>query len=63
MASQIPAYLLVLRSTSASCNPQTVTNWAKEISAYIKTLDSNHLVALGDEGFYNLPGNPSYPHQ
>ncbi|KAF9452368.1 glycoside hydrolase family 5 protein [Macrolepiota fuliginosa MF-IS2] len=50
-------------TTSGSCTTTTITNWAKEISAYIKTLDSNHLVAIGDEGFYNQPGAPTYPYQ
>ncbi|RDB16956.1 putative mannan endo-1,4-beta-mannosidase F [Hypsizygus marmoreus] len=50
-------------TTSGSCTPATITAWAKEISAYIKSLDSNHLVGLGDEGFYNQPGAPTYPYQ
>ncbi|KAG5639633.1 hypothetical protein H0H81_008794 [Sphagnurus paluster] len=51
------------RITSGSCTPATITAWAKVISAYIKSIDSNHLVALGDEGFYNQPGAPTYPYQ
>jgi len=39
---------------SSSCNPQTITKWVAEISSYIKTLDSNHLVTAGDGGFYCL---------
>ncbi|CAE6381678.1 unnamed protein product [Rhizoctonia solani] len=48
---------------TGTCTTTTITNWATEISAYIKSLDSNHLVALGDEGFYNQANGPNYPYQ
>jgi mannan endo-1,4-beta-mannosidase len=35
---------------------QTLTRWADEMSAYVKSLDPNHLVAVGDEGFLNGGG-------
>ena len=46
------------------CSTDVIYNWAKDVSKYIKSLDSNHMVTLGDEGF-GLPGgdsSTSYPY-
>ena len=42
---------------SPNCNTETLTTWADEMSGHIKSVDPNHLVSVGDEGFYCT--NPS----
>ncbi|ORX73497.1 glycoside hydrolase [Anaeromyces robustus] len=36
---------------SGKCTPEVITEWANDISSYIKELDKNHLVSVGCEGF------------
>jgi mannan endo-1,4-beta-mannosidase len=36
---------------SATCRPQTIVDWAAEVSAHIKAVDPRHLVGSGDEGW------------
>lgn len=37
---------------SPDCNAELLTNWAADIASHIKSVDKNHLVSVGDEGFY-----------
>jgi mannan endo-1,4-beta-mannosidase len=39
-----------------------LTEWIRDASAYIKSLDDNHLVSAGMEGQYDLPGRDDYLH-
>ncbi|KAE8453973.1 hypothetical protein EG329_007749 [Mollisiaceae sp. DMI_Dod_QoI] len=44
------------------CPTSIVTNWATKTSAYIRSLDPNHMITMGDEGFMNGGGDGSYPY-
>ncbi|WP_182906523.1 Ig-like domain-containing protein [Microbispora sp. H13382] len=45
--------------TSPDCSAATITAWADEMSRHVKSLDRNHLLSAGDEGFYCTdPGGP-----
>ncbi|MBB5869907.1 mannan endo-1,4-beta-mannosidase [Allocatelliglobosispora scoriae] len=37
--------------TSASCTPAVTTAWADQLTRHVKSIDSKHLVGVGDEGF------------
>ena len=38
--------------SSSTCTSQTIVNWITDVAAYVKSVDSNHLVSVGDEGFF-----------
>lgn len=44
------------------CQTSVLTNWIRQTSNYIRSLDSDHMIAIGDEGF-GLAGDGSYPYQ
>jgi mannan endo-1,4-beta-mannosidase len=43
--------------SSSGWDKTTITKWADEMSAHIKSLDPNHMVAVGDEGFLTTGGH------
>jgi mannan endo-1,4-beta-mannosidase len=56
------AWELANEPRCSGCDTSVITDWATTTSAYIKSLDSNHMVTIGDEGF-GLDGgsDTSYP--
>ena len=44
-------------NTDQYCKKNILADWVKEMSAYVKSIDSNHLLTVGDEGFYNYGYN------
>lgn len=62
-SKNIFAWELANEPRCAGCDTSVITNWVKTTSAYIKSLDANHMVCIGDEGF-GLDGgsDTSYPY-
>lgn len=46
--------------TSSACTTQTLITWADDVSRFVKSIDRNHLVSVGDEGFYCNPGSTDW---
>ena len=61
-STAVMAWELANEPRCNGCATSVITNWARTTSAYIKSLDSNHLVTLGDEGFNPSTGDGSYPY-
>ncbi|KAL8704313.1 MAG: hypothetical protein Q9201_002535 [Fulgogasparrea decipioides] len=57
-SSAIFSWELCNEPRCSGCDPSVITKWATDISAYIKSLDKNHMVSLGDEGW--LTSTSSY---
>ena len=60
----IMAWDLINEPVCRKCKSGTLPAWIKEMAAYVKSLDSNHLLTVGEEGFYSktkasLSANPA----
>jgi len=48
--------------TSGTCTQQTLLDWADEMSTYITSVDPNHMVSIGDEGFLDWGRGEDWPY-
>ncbi|KAK7222886.1 hypothetical protein V2G26_010889 [Clonostachys chloroleuca] len=55
----ILAWELANEPRCSQCSTDVIYNWAKTTSEYVKSLDGDHMVTLGDEGM-GLSGDGSY---
>jgi mannan endo-1,4-beta-mannosidase len=40
--------------------PNTITDWVREMSDYIRSIDPSHMISVGDEGFYTARHGAMY---
>ncbi|KAJ6264069.1 hypothetical protein Dda_0210 [Drechslerella dactyloides] len=45
---------------SPDCSVAKLHAWVAEISAFIKSIDPDHMVSVGSEGAFNHPGDPDW---
>ncbi|KAL1872032.1 hypothetical protein VTK73DRAFT_1700 [Phialemonium thermophilum] len=60
-SSAIFAWELANEPRCKGCGTDVIYKWATDTSAYIRGLDPEHMITLGDEGF-GLPGDTTYPY-
>jgi mannan endo-1,4-beta-mannosidase len=61
-STAIFAWELANEPRCSGCATSVITQWVQTTSAYIKSLDPNHMVTIGDEGFgLNGGSDTSYP--
>jgi mannan endo-1,4-beta-mannosidase len=62
-STAVLAWELANEPRCSGCDTSIIYNWASTTSAYIKSLDANHMVTMGDEGFGPLTNDDgSYPY-
>lgn len=44
------------KPATEGCNAETILTWVQEMSQHLRELDSQHLIAVGDEGFFRRSG-------
>ncbi|KAF8831301.1 hypothetical protein HHX47_DHR1000738 [Lentinula edodes] len=50
-------------AASATCTPQTITQWHSTVAQHIKALDPNHLISSGTQGFLCIGCPKLFPRQ
>ena len=45
---------------STTCDHKVMTKWIKELGAYVKSIDKNHLVTWGGEGEFHIEGHEDW---
>ncbi|KAM0190619.1 hypothetical protein ACHAPI_009375 [Fusarium lateritium] len=56
------AWELANEPRCSGCNTDVIYQWAANVSRYVKELDQNHMVTLGDEGMGLNGTDDSYPY-